>query len=315
MEKEFFDVFPNLKVKNELQELLEMVSVSKVSCNPAKTRLWVYIDSERWIHKKYIMALEDQIERQCFSGLEIQVTVIERFHLSRQYSPANFLETYRSSMEVELRNFNMLEYNLFKRAQIAFPSDEQMNLTLPDSVISREKSGILMEYLEKVFCERCGMDLKMNLQFMETKRVNIAKMLQLQIRQEVANVLKHAKLTPEPLQDEKEKDTAATEVKDGKKAEAKTNKTEQKPKTFEKKSQRGEFHGGFRRDSNPDVIYGRDFEGDTIDLESITGEMGEVIIRGQVMDVEAREIRNEKTILIFPVTDFTDYCGQNVSAK
>ena len=32
----------------------------------------------------------------------------------------------------------------------------------------------------------------------------------------------------------------------------------------------------------------------------------EVIIRCQVMDVEAREIRNEKTILIFPVTDFTD---------
>mgnify|MGYP000432356745 CR=1 FL=1 len=26
------------------------------------------------------------------------------------------------------------------------------------------------------------------------------------------------------------------------------------------------------------MIYGRDFEGDTIDLESITGEMGEVII-------------------------------------
>ena len=306
MEKEFFDVFPNLKVKDQLHEWLEMVTVSKVSCNPAKTRLWVYIHSERWIHKKYIMALEDQIERQCFSGLEIQVTVIERFHLSRQYSPANFLEVYRSSMEVELKNFNMLEYNLFKRAQIAFPSDEQMNLTLPDSVISREKSGILVEYLEKVFCERCGMNLKINLQFIETEESKYRKNAALQIRQEVANVLKHAKLTPEPLQDEKEKDTAATEVKDGKKAEAKTNKTEQKPKTFEKKSQRGEFHGGFRKDSNPDVIYGRDFEGDTIDLESITGEMGEVIIRGQVMDVEAREIRNEKTILIFPVTDFTD---------
>ena len=306
MEKEFFDVFPNLKVKDQLHEWLEMVTVSRVSCNPAKTRLWVYIHSERWIHKKNIMALEDQIERQCFSGLEIQVTVIERFHLSRQYSPANFLEVYRSSMEVELKNFNMLEYNLFKRAQIAFPSDEQMNLTLPDSVISREKSGILVEYLEKVFCERCGMNLKINLQFIETEESKYRKNAALQIRQEVANVLKHAKLTPEPLQDEKEKDTAATEVKDGNKAEAKTNKTEQKPKTFEKKSQRGEFHGGFRKDSNPDVIYGRDFEGDTIDLESITGEMGEVIIRGQVMDVEAREIRNEKTILIFPVTDFTD---------
>ena len=153
--------------------------------------------------------------------------MIERFHLSRQYSPANFLEVYRSSMEVELKNFNMLEYNLFKRAQIAFPSDEQMNLTLPDSVISREKSGILVEYLEKVFC---GMNLKINLQFIETEESKYRKNAALQIRQEVANVLKHAKLTPEPLQDEKEKDTAATEVKDGKKAEAKTNKTEQKPK-------------------------------------------------------------------------------------
>ena len=90
MEKEFFDVFPNLKVKDQLHEWLEMVTVSKVSCNPAKTRLWVYIHSERWIHKKYIMALEDQIERQCFSGLEIQVTVIERFHLVQTVFPGQF---------------------------------------------------------------------------------------------------------------------------------------------------------------------------------------------------------------------------------
>ena len=38
-------------------------------------------------------------------------------------------------------------------------------MILPDSVIAREKSGILMEYLQKVFCERCGMDLKVELEF------------------------------------------------------------------------------------------------------------------------------------------------------
>ena len=195
MEKEFFDVFPNLKVKDQLQEWLEMVTVSRVACNPAKTRLWVYIHSERWIHKKYIIALENQIERQFFAGLEMQVTVIERFHLSKQYSPANFLDVYRSSMEIELKNYNMLEYNLFKRSQISFPSDEQMDLTLPDSVISREKSEILVEYLQKVFCERCGMNLKINLQFVEAEESKYRKNAALQIRQEVANVLKHAKLT------------------------------------------------------------------------------------------------------------------------
>ena len=107
-------------------------------------------------------------------------------------------------MEMELKNYNMLEYNLFKRSQISFPSDEQMDLTLPDSVISREKSEILVEYLQKVFCERCGMNLKINLQFVEAEESKYRKNAALQIRQEVANVLKHAKLTPEETQEEKD---------------------------------------------------------------------------------------------------------------
>ena len=77
MEKDFFDVFPNLKIKKELEELLDGVVVTRVSCNPAKTHIWVYIKSERWIHKKYIFALEEQIERQLFAGLGVTITIIE----------------------------------------------------------------------------------------------------------------------------------------------------------------------------------------------------------------------------------------------
>ena len=98
MEKDFFDVFPSLKVKKELEELLDMVFVTRVSCNPSRTHIWVYIKSERWIHNKHIFELEEQIERQIFAGLNVTVTVIEKFRLSGQYNPQNFLETYRSSM-------------------------------------------------------------------------------------------------------------------------------------------------------------------------------------------------------------------------
>ena len=116
MEKDFFDVFPHLKVNEKLEELLDMVSVTKVSCNPAKTHIRVYVKSERWIHKKHLFELEKEIERQCFPGIVITVTVIEKFSLSRQYTPKNFLEAYKGSMELNLRNYNMLEYNLFKRS-------------------------------------------------------------------------------------------------------------------------------------------------------------------------------------------------------
>ena len=309
MEKDFFDVFPHLKVKKELEELLDMVFVTKVSMNPGRTHLRVYIESSRWIHKKNIFALEDEIERQCFPGIPMTVTVVEIFHLSEQYTPKNFLESYRSSMELELRSYNMLEYNLFRRAKITFTGKDAMRMELPDTVISRQKSEILIEYFHKVFCERCGMDLKVDLDFVEAKESKYRKNAALQIKQEVENVLKHAKLGGDQESEPKQEEAAKEETKKTS-GEKKGEKAPEK-KSFDRKQQKGQkgdFRSGFgfRRDSNPDVVYGRDFDGEPIPLESITGEMGEVIIRCQVMDVEAREIRNEKTILIFPVTDFTD---------
>lgn len=295
MEKDFFDVFPNLKVNNELREWLEMVWVTKVSCNAAKTRLWVYIKSERWIHKKHIFALEDQIERQCFPGLGMSVTVIERFFLSQQYTPENFLEVYRSSMELELKNYNVLEYNLFRRSKITFPAVDVLHIVLPDSVIVHDKSAVLEEYLQKVFCERCGMNLKLEVEFVQAEESRYRKNAALQIRQEVENVLKHART-----------DTASEETEEPAKEKASGEKKSRNSSKSERRPERMESRGEPRRDANPDVIYGRDFEGDTVPLEHITGEMGEVIIRGQVMNVEAREIRNEKTILIYTITDFTD---------
>ena len=68
----------------------------------------------------------------------------------------------------------------------------------------------------------------------------------------------------------------------------------------------GGSYGGYKKSDNPDVLYGKDFEDETIPIEKIVGEMGEVTIRCQVMTLETREIRNEKTIVIMSVTDFTD---------
>lgn len=57
---------------------------------------------------------------------------------------------------------------------------------------------------------------------------------------------------------------------------------------------------------DPNLIYGRDFDDETIELKNVLGEMGEITIRGKVISMETREIRNEKTIIMFAVTDFTD---------
>ena len=53
-EKDFLDVFPQLKVDPELESLLGEVKVMKVSINPQKDCLRVYVLSRQWIHKKHI---------------------------------------------------------------------------------------------------------------------------------------------------------------------------------------------------------------------------------------------------------------------
>lgn len=46
------------------------------------------------------------------------------------------------------------------------------------------------------------------------------------------------------------------------------------------------------------MLYGRDFDEEAIPIEEIIGEMGEVVIRGKIIAMDQREIRNERTILI-----------------
>ena len=65
--------------------------------------------------------------------------------------------------------------------------------------------------------------------------------------------------------------------------------------------------GGYRkRSDNPDVLYGRDFEDNFTEIDKIEGEIGEITIRGKILDRDSRLLRSGKTIFIFHLTDFTD---------
>ena len=79
--------------------------------------------------------------------------------------------------------------------------------------------------------------------------------------------------------------------------------TPKKP-AFEKKGEfRKKYEPGSKKSDNPDVFYGRDFDEEPMDIEKIDGPIGEVVIKGKVVSLETREIRNEKTIIIFEKID------------
>ena len=63
------------------------------------------------------------------------------------------------------------------------------------------------------------------------------------------------------------------------------------------------------------MLFGRDFVEEPTPIEQIQTEMGELVIQGKIISFDLREIRGDKTILIFDVTDFTDTITVKMFAK
>ena len=187
---------------------------------------------------------------------------------------------------------------------------------MPDTVIADGKEQELLEILEKVFCERCGLDFHVSTKRVEPPVSRRRKNADLELEQEVAAIAKQ--YTAAKGEETRQKTETAEVSGEAKSTEKKTTvpkEVPQKPKAEEtagKKmgEKRNTFFSGDRfgqkKSDDPDVIYGRDVEGEPMEIEQITGEIGGVTIRGQVLSFEARELRIAKTLLIFNITDFTD---------
>ena len=326
MTKLFFDVFPTLTVDGNLKKLLTETQVTKVGMNHDRTHLRVYLSSTRLIPKQDVYRLEQAIAAQIFKGRQMQVKVIEKYLLSEQYTPEKLMDMYKDSMLEELKNYSLMEYNLLRTAKMEFSGESHMTLTLENTIIAQTRSHELVEFLEKIVCERCGLNLSVELAYEQPKESKYRKNSDLQIQYEIQNILNRVQIHQEDgeasgaaLQEHLQEAGTAPQnsVIKGAKAAAKTAEYEKKtqeqpPKSAQRSAEGGKrefkrrFEGGYKRSDNPDVIYGRDFDDEAIAIEKIVGEMGEVTIRCQVMTLETREIRNEKTIIIMSVTDFTD---------
>ena len=330
MAKLFFEVFPTLKITGEMSALLKETEITKVASNSAQNALRIYLESTRLIPKPEIYHIEQEIRQQLFPHKEVAVKIIEKFNLSSQYTPEKLMAVYRESILEEIRNYSVLLYNLMRCSKMEFDREDHMILTLEDTIVATERSNELIDILEKIICERCGLKLMIEPQYEKPAENNYLKSADSQIETEVAHIVARTAAARTQNTDGMEQ-PAIKEAEVQRNAEAA--KTEKVPAVQEKNQTTGaegtgavpaagknNFSGGkdfkgkssfqrrdfVKKSDNPDVIYGRDFEEDAIPIETIVGEMGEVVIRGQIMTLDTREIRGEKTIIIMSVTDFTD---------
>lgn len=339
MAKSFFEVFPQLKLDTDLQGMLDDATVSKVSTTRQRNSLRIYLGCGRLLPKEKVYFLEDELKRQLFPQHVMNIKIIEKFQLSEQYTLKNLLDAYWNSILTEFHRYSLLEYNLLRHAKLDVVEEKVLCVSLEDTVLAHQKEEEIYHILEKIFNERCNLSIQIEMEFHEKEASKYRKNADIKMQNEVENVIRLSSFgakrqmegeymeTNEAGASEVPWETGNSAVKSAKEtAEKKSKKAavakKESPAAAEKKPAKQEERGGFKKNfggkrdfrdrgsykksDNPDVIYGRDFEEEAIRIEQIMGEMGEVVIRGQILSMDERPIRGEKTILMFSITDFTD---------
>ncbi len=331
MANAFLEVFPTLQLNHEMKGLLSEATVTKVASNRNRGFIRVYFDNTRLIPKRDIWRLEEDMRQQLFPNQKMQIKLMEHYRLSSQYTAKTLLDTYKESMLCEIKEYSLLLYNIFRKAEIRFEEDMQMTLILEDTLIARESQDELIEVLDKIIRERCGIQTKFDIQFVEKKESHYKKDTDHQIDLEVESIVRRTAAAKSEHEQEHAEDEMLGAV--AKENEADTSKAqspkEQSAKVAKTKSaadagsrQNGKKGGvkkreyGLKRSDNPDVFYGRDFDEEAVTIDTIQGEVGEVVIRGQIIDTDMRELRNgEKTIIKIVITDFTDTIAAKIFVK
>ncbi len=331
MANAFLEVFPTLQLNHEMKGLLSEATVTKVASNRNRDFIRVYFDNTRLIPKRDIWRLEEDMRQQLFPNQKMQIKLMEHYRLSSQYTAKTLLDTYKESMLCEIKEYSLLLYNIFRKAEIRFEEDMQMTLILEDTLIARESQDELIEVLDKIIRERCGIQTKFDIQFVEKKESHYKKDTDHQIDLEVESIVRRTAAAKSEHEQEHAEDEMLGAV--AKENEADTSKAqspkEQSAKVAKTKSaadagsrQNGKKGGvkkreyGLKRSDNPDVFYGRDFDEEAVTIDTIQGEVGEVVIRGQIIDTDMRELRNgEKTIVKIVITDFTDTIAAKIFVK
>ncbi len=345
--KRFFEVFETLELDAAGEQLFSDTMVTRVTISRDHSEIRIYLTSQHIIDKKEIRRTEAAIKSQLFPGKNISVRIAEKFRLSSQYSARTLFDMYKESILTELKEYDIVLFNMLSSGKILFSADDTLDLTLPNSHLYFKSEKELDHVLKRLFEERCGVEFHLNVIYEERKESSSAES-----RNYVPAALRGD--TPEAVkarEDRKKEafmnaadpfnldgmaraggmDSFADSAGGGSQPAGAAGKSEEGRQAVKKviaaPSQRGSggrsFESGsgrfgekkkyaFKRSENEDVLYGRDFDDPITKISDINEASGTIAIAGQIITVDERRTKTGKNILSFSITDFTDSIASKI---
>lgn len=228
-----------------LRDLLSETTIERAKINRSENKLYIYLASARLLQYKHLALLQKELSRQ-FPPDECTLIIKIRFYLSEQYTPQAILENYWPSIVEESREaLGMLDYSILKKSAWHC-KDDKLILTAQASPLVSKNEKILTNFIINILRERFALDLACEWRYTKAKA--------------------SAKITPvyhAPIIEKAPAPESSAPLPE--------------PETAEKPALKK------RKNDDPSLIYGRNFDGESTPISEITDAIGEVILAGQII--------------------------------
>ena len=268
----FLSAFSKLDCKEKIKADFESVLVDRISASKSKNMVFVYCQNEAWMPSKEIQHMEQQLYKQIFRKMGFHPQICMQYPSLGKLSLSQILQIVEGDIKSELRENDYVDAIEFCEEPFECEGDS-LYITCNDSFLSRRRAEQVKDWFHALFLTRFDKDISVEFHFKEYERK------------------KKDDMETFVLKKPEEKKAAEKKPTDSKKIV----KRESGKNTFRKKNIR-----------DVDVFYGRNCEGTVVPIKEIQDEIGEVVIDGMIRSVESREIKGEKQIVTFALTDYTD---------
>ena len=310
-DKLFRDVFPGLKLDKNLDELLGQTEIQKITMFKGEKKMVISILSKNLIAKELIFAAEEQMTQFIFGDSGEKCIIDEHYELSKQYNLTQLSNIYKDSFLEEIKRISYVDYRILKRGEWYY-HDNIVTLALEDTSLARSHSDKIKQYLVETYRDRFGMEVSVGFDFTEDQKSSLRAANELRLKQELMAIEQknnEASMRNPEAGDKPSQDSGDNAEKPAKQSAAKSNQANAKPKQAKmEKADASKYQKPKSKSASydEDLLYGRNCDGDIVDISELYDGIGPVCIHGQILNLEDRELKSGKFIINGTITDFTD---------
>ena len=310
-DKLFRDVFPGLKLDKNLDELLGQTEIQKITMFKGEKKMVISILSKNLIAKELIFAAEEQMTQFIFGDSGEKCIIDEHYELSKQYNLTQLSNIYKDSFLEEIKRISYVDYRILKRGEWYY-HDNIVTLALEDTSLARSHSDKIKQYLVDTYRDRFGMEVSVGFDFTEDQKSSLRAANELRLKQELMAIEQknnEAGMRNPEAGDKPSQVSGDNAEKPVKQSAAKSNQANAKPKQAKaEKTDVSKYQKPKSKSASYDenLLYGRNCDGDIVDISELYDGIGPVCIHGQILNLEDRELKSGKFIINGTITDFTD---------